>query len=177
MDIVGIILDILKYTLPSLIVFATAYYLLKQYLNHQTVLKSMEIKSKDDNTLTAVKLQAYERLTLFLERIMPYNLYLRLNNSELNAKTLQNAMLIALQQEYEHNLTQQVYISNNLWKIIKLAKDQTVDIISQCGDHVYNTEGTDALMNQINKVMNELKINPIEQAKAAIKKELELVIG
>jgi hypothetical protein len=177
MDIVGIILDILKYTLPSLIVFATAYYLLKQYLNHQTVLKSMEIKSKDDNTLTAVKLQAYERLTLFLERIMPYNLYLRLNNSELNAKTLQNAMLIALQQEYEHNLTQQVYISNNLWKIIKLAKDQTVDIISQCGDHVYNTEGTDALMNKINKVMNELKINPIEQAKAAIKKELELVIG
>ena len=177
MDTISTILDILKYILPSLVVFATAYYLLKQYLNHQTALKSLELKSKDDNTLTAVKLQAYERLTLFLERIMPYNLYLRLNNSDLNAKSLQNAMLIALQQEYEHNLTQQVYISNNLWKIIKLAKDQTVDIISQCGDHVYNTDGPDALMSKINKVMNELKMNPIEQAKAAIKKEMELVIG
>lgn len=176
MDTVNIILEIIKYTLPSLIVFLTAYYLMKQYLGHQTMMKSMEIKNKDENTLTSVKLQAYERLTLFLERIQPYNLYLRLNSAEINAKALQNAMMIALQQEYEYNLTQQLYVSNNLWKIIKLAKDQTADIIAQCGDNVYNTDPAPALMEKINRVLTELKTSPIEHAKAAIRKEMELVI-
>lgn len=176
METVNIILEIIKYTLPSLIVFATAYYLMKKFLDHQNIMKSMEIKSRDDGNLLSVKLQAYERLTLFLERIMPYNLYLRLHNSEMDAKSLQRAMMITLQQEFEYNLTQQLYVSNNLWKIITMAKDQTADIISQCGDKVYNTDPAPALMEKINRVMNEIKRSPIEHAKAAIRKEMELVI-
>lgn len=176
MDIITIILEIIKYTLPSLIVFLTAYYVLKQYLNHQTMMKSMDIKSRDDSSLVQVKLQAYERLTMFLERIMPYNLFLRLNSGDMNAKALQQAMMLAIQQEYEYNMTQQLYISRNLWEIIKLAKEQTADIISQCGDNVYNTDTPTVLMDKIGRVMNELKISPIEHAKAAIRKEMELVI-
>ncbi len=176
MTTVNIILEIIKYTLPSLIVFFTAYYLIKQYLGHQTIMKSMEIKGRDDAQLVSVKLQAYERLTLFLERIMPYNLYLRLNSKESSAKGLYTAMMIALQQEYEYNMTQQLYVSNNLWKIVKLAKEQTADIISQCGEHVSETDPSTALMDRIGVVMGSLKTNPIEQAKAAIRKEMELVI-
>ena len=170
------LLEILKYTLPSLIVFATAYYLLKKYLDHQVMMKSMEIKGRDDSQLITVKLQAYERLTLFLDRIMPYTLYLRLQSKEMSAKSLQSAMLVALQQEFEYNLTQQLYVSNNLWQIIKLAKEQTADIISQCGDHVYNTDPAPALMDKINKVMSELKTSPLDHAKMAIRKEMELVV-
>ncbi len=176
MDIITIILEIIKYTLPSVIVFLTAYYLLRQYLNHQTMMTAMDIKSRDDSTLISVKLQAYERLTMFLERIMPYNLYLRINTGEMSAKSLQQAMMIAIQQEYEYNMTQQLYVSRNLWEIVKLAKEQTADIISQCGDNVYNTDPANALMDKIGRVMNELKISPIEHAKAAIRKEMELVI-
>ena len=62
-------------------------------------------------------------------------------------------------------------------KIIKLAKDQTARIIKQCGDKVYNTDPSSAIMDKINSVMNEIKTNPLEYAKAAIKKEMELVVG
>ena len=86
----SILLEIIKYTLPSLIEFATAYYLMKQYLDTQIALKSMEIKTNSEQTLTSVKLQAYERLTLFLDRIMPYNLYLRLSTKDTSAKPLQS---------------------------------------------------------------------------------------
>ena len=176
MDIINIILEIVKFTLPSVIVFMTAYYLMKNYLDHQTNMKAMDIKSRAESTLVSVKLQAYERLILFLERIMPYNLYLRLKSNELNAKALQQAMILAIQQEYEHNMTQQLYVSKSLWRIIQMAKEQTVEIISKCGDNVNNTEDATALMDKISLVMAELKTNPIDHAKMAIKKEMELVI-
>ena len=171
-----VFLEILKYTLPSLIVFLTAYFLLKQVLGQQTLIKSIDQKANQDQSALQLRLQALERLTLLLDRITPYNLYLRLNSPNLSAKDLQTSMMIAIQQEFEYNLTQQLYVSSNLWKIINLAKDQTVEIISQCGDKCYNTDPSQALMEKINRVTNEIKVNPIEQAKAAIRKELSLYI-
>ena len=126
------VLEIIKYTLPSLIVFATSYYLLRQYLNNQYNMKALEMRSKYSQDAIPLKLQAYERLLLFCERINLHNLILRLKTSNMTNLELKNAMIISIQKEYEHNMAQQLYASQKLWDIITLAKNDTISIIGQC---------------------------------------------
>ena len=110
--------EILKYTIPALIVFATSYFLLKQYLGSEYELKALELKSKYSKDAIPLKLQAYERLLLFCERISIPNLLLRLKTKNMNANDLKNVMVISVQKEFEHNMAQQLYASQKLWDII-----------------------------------------------------------
>ncbi len=118
-----------------------------------------------------LKLQAYERLIMLCERISVDNLAYRLSNSDMGVKELKNAMLIAIQQEYEHNITQQVYVSENLWKILRLAKDQMQDVISR-------TDGStpSEFITNIYKNISDTKADPISYARKAIKNEAELLM-
>lgn len=118
-----------------------------------------------------LKLQAYERLIMLCERISVDNLAYRLSNSDMGVKELKNAMLIAIQQEYEHNITQQVYVSENLWKILRLAKDQMQDVISRT-DGITPSE----FITNIYKNISETKADPISYARKAIKNEAELLM-
>ena len=98
------ILEILKYTLPSLVVFATSYYLLKQYISGQYELRALEVKASYSKQAIPLKLQAYERLLLFCDRISLPSLLLRLRDQNMTAGQLKNAMIISVQKEYEHNI-------------------------------------------------------------------------
>ena len=71
------ILDILKYILPSGIVFATAYFLLKAFIDNDNRKKLIEIKTNNQALINPIRLQAYERIILLLERISPGSLIMR----------------------------------------------------------------------------------------------------
>ncbi|HMW75898.1 MAG TPA: hypothetical protein PKD40_09585, partial [Saprospiraceae bacterium] len=71
----------------------------------------MELKQNANAVTLPLKLQAYERLSLFCERISIPSLILRLNQPGMNTQALRYAMLISIQKEFEHNITQQMYIS------------------------------------------------------------------
>lgn len=165
------ILEILKYILPSVVVFLTVYYILRMYLNNQYNLQALELRKKDGKDILMIKIQAYERLLMFIERISIDQLAYRLNNNELDVQTLKNAMLIAIQQEYEYNLSQQLYVSNNLWKIIDTTKTNTQEMIAAAN----GTTPTELVMN-ITMQMNEKNINPFAIAKMAIKNESSLIL-
>lgn len=166
-----VVLDIIKVTLPALIVFLTVYYLFKQYMQQQMGLEQLKLRNKEASNVLPLKLQAYERLMLFCERIHPVKLALRLNHKELGGKELTNAMLIAIEQEFEHNLTQQIYISEQLWSIIRLAKNQIQQIISDGNGSTPNI-----VIENIQKIMEENKADPLEYAKSAIRKEAQLLL-
>lgn len=165
------LVEVLKYTIPALLVFVTVFYLFRNFLNQQYQLEALKFRQSQNKDILPLKLQAYERLMILCERISLDNLTYRMVNNDMGSKELRNAMLIAIQQEYEHNLTQQVYVSENLWKIIKVAKDQMQDLISSA-DGSTNAE----LLANINKNMVDAKLDPINFAKSAVKKEADLLM-
>ena len=167
-----LIIDIIKSTLPALIVFFTVFYLFKSWMRHQWHLSQLEIQKKNGQQSFPLKLQAYERLVLFCERISIDNLIYRINQTNMNGKELQHALLIAIQQEFEHNLTQQIYVSENLWKIIRLTKDQMQAVISE-------TEGETnaAFIQNVYPKMSTLQPHPLDYARIAIKKETDILLS
>ncbi len=166
------ILEILKYSIPALVVFATVYYLFKNFLDHQYRIEDMRYQQSLGKDNHSIKVQALERLMMFSERMNIDNLYYRLISADVGPKELRSMMLIAIQQEYEHNATQQLYISDGLWKIIQLAKEQTQSVIS-------NAEGntTIEMMTDMHRKLAEAGANPSAFACNAIKNEGSLLLG
>ncbi len=128
--------EVLKYTLPSLVVFATAYFLIKSHLEAEERKRVLEYKSKNQNLITPIRLQAYERLSLFLERISPNSLIFRVQIPNMKAADLQKELLGLIRVEFEHNLSQQIYITKEAWQVIKSAKEQVIKIINSSADKV-----------------------------------------
>ena len=123
-------LEILKYVLPSLVVFAAAYFLIRSFLDHE--IKQLKEEKKDDTRKAVIPLRfkAYERVVLFLERISPQNLVLRVNRAGISKEILQAELLMTVREEYEHNLAQQIYISDNAWDLVKSAKEEVLSDIN-----------------------------------------------
>ena len=113
--------EILKYILPSLVVFITVYFLYKLFVQTQERQKVLQLKQESKNVILPLRLQAYERVVLYLERITPSNLVIRLNNPALNVAQFQMLILSAIRNEYDHNLSQQLYISSFGWGTVKNA--------------------------------------------------------
>lgn len=129
-------LEILKYILPSLVVLATAYLLVERFIENERNHRNMTYKRESQGLTTPVRLQAYERLVLFLERIAPASLVTRTHKSGMSAKLLQAELLKAIRTEYEHNLSQQIYVSPGAWELIKNAKEETIKLVNTAAINV-----------------------------------------
>lgn len=172
----SVILEIVKITVPALIVFLTVYYLLKQFLNGRQQLKMLEIKQNQQKETLPLRLQAYERLSLMCERISLPNLLLRVRREGMSASELRLSLLLAIQQEYEHNITQQVYVSEQLWEIIKIARDDAVNSVSLIAEKMEpNASGRDFSEALINFLSQRESTGP-DKALQAIKKEAGLLL-
>jgi len=164
-------LEILKYSIPALIVFITVYFLFKNFLRQQYHLEQLKFRQNQSKDITPLKLQAYERLMMLCERISLDNLTYRLSHPDMGVAELRNALLIAIQQEYEHNVTQQVYISENLWKIIRIAKEQMQTVISES-----NGTTQAQFIDQVRNRLIQSKADPIVYARSAVRSEAELLM-
>ena len=101
-------------------------------LTELTALKkeSVERKGNDSETLK-LRLQAYERLTLLTERISLQNLLSRINNAGLSSRQMQVSLIDSIRQEYDYNLTQQIYVSPEVWRAVNNLKEQNIYVINQ----------------------------------------------
>ena len=84
-----------------------------------------------NNETIKLKLQAYERLTLYAERAGLKNLVSKLYADDISAREMQMTLLQTLNNEYEYNVTQQIYVSPEMWKAITKLRDQNIFIINQ----------------------------------------------
>ncbi|MCB0522108.1 MAG: hypothetical protein KDD27_24405 [Saprospiraceae bacterium] len=167
----SVVLEIIKISVPALIVFFTVYYLLKTYLDKQYQLQTLEFRQKQQNTTIPLRLQAYERLSLFCERISIPNLVLRLREEGQTAAGLRLAMLLTIQQEFEYNVTQQVYVSNQLWQIIKVSRDHTVSVINGIAEEVDPKSPSKKLVTSLLEHADKEEATSLDKALVAIKKE------
>jgi DNA-binding Xre family transcriptional regulator len=164
------ILDYLAYLLPSVVVAGIAYYFFKTHTAHFEQLKRFEISAELKKNALPIRLQAYERLCLFLERIAPGNLVPRIKPFSDNKHDYENLLIRTIEQEFEHNLAQQIYISERCWSIIVTAKNATIQMIrlSAINEKVTNADGLREL------VLSDLidKPSPSSAALSFIKDEV-----
>ncbi|RLD20856.1 MAG: hypothetical protein DRI69_05490 [Bacteroidetes bacterium] len=168
--------EVILLMIPVLIVFGAIYLLFRQFFQNQYKLQVGLAASSRGESATRLKLQAYERLMLFCERIAVKSLLLRLQSTQMSAIDLQSAIVIAVQQEFEYNLSQQLYVSDRLWMIIDLAKNQVIEIVVHVGSNVSPDAPAEDLSKQLLLFIESQKNSPVETAKAAIKKESSLIL-
>ncbi|MCB0608474.1 MAG: hypothetical protein H6562_19860 [Lewinellaceae bacterium] len=171
------LLEIIKVTVPALIVFLTVYYLLKQYTETQLRLKNAEVAESRQGKTLPLRLQAYERLSLLCERISIPNLVLRTPKDGLTASEFKVALMIAIQQEFEHNITQQVYVSEQLWEILKISRDDAVNFIGLVAEKVPAKSPARELAEALLQYHSSRETSGIDKALLAIKKEAGVLLS
>jgi hypothetical protein len=164
--------EILKIVLPALIVFLTAYFLLRDMLENSFRKRELEMKTRNSGLVTPLRLQAYERLALVLERISPQSLLMRVSPHEKEAPEYQQQLLTQIRQEFEHNVSQQIYVSPLLWQAILIAKENLIGIINRSAEEL-GVEAHALLLSQ--RIIDNYvsgKDQPIIMAMEELKKEV-----
>lgn len=169
------ILEIGKYIIPSMVVFLTAYLLIKEFLKREEKKMQLEILLKNQKEIIPVRLQASERLVLFLERIHPESLVIRENTTGLSNVQFQQKLIAAVRTEFEHNLAQQVYISHKSWLLIKAAKDGVLQLINSEAANFDPKDSSISLAKAIIESHMQKQNSPIELAITAIKTEVQQI--
>ena len=162
------LIELLKYTVPSLVVLATAYYLLKMFLDKETEKTQMQMRLDVQKISLPVRMQAYERLVLLLERIEPSGLLVRTNMPGMTASQLQSALVQSIRAEFEHNLSQQLYVSTKAWEMVRNAREETIKRINTSAMKLI-PEATSADLASL------ILINDIDAEQSAVKGALDLL--
>ena len=123
------IVELLAYTIPSLITGGVAYLLFDSHFKDQQNTRRWLLQKDSQSGTLPLRLQAYERMTLFLERINPSQLLVRVAPISEDKNDYQNFIIAQIEQEFEYNLSQQIYISDECWSIIMTAKNATIQMI------------------------------------------------
>jgi hypothetical protein len=171
-----IISDILKITIPALIVFFTAWVLLRNMIKDDQERRRQEIILQGARTVTPIKLQAYERIVLFLERISLESLLVRVSTPDMTVAQLQSALLTTIRSEFEHNLSQQIYMSPQAWEIVKNARSNTIKMINGESEKIKSDAPGLELSKQLLEKVMELEKEPTRAAIDYIKGEVGRMI-
>lgn len=164
------IIELLSYTLPALITGGVAYYFFSLQTKNEEGRRRYLIQKEAQKNALPLRLQAYERMALFLERINPAKILIRITPISTDKIDYQNFVIEHIEQEFEHNLTQQIYISDECWTVISTAKNATIQMIRKAA---LNPEVENA--NKLREaILNDLldKQSPSNNALAYIKKEV-----
>lgn len=121
----------LDFILPAALVMMLAVYMLNKVLNHDHTRRVFEYKKSVAKEMVSLRMQAYERLALFLERMQPSNLLVRVQQPNMKSMSLHAALIQTIRGEYDHNMSQQVYVSDEAWELINQAKDQLITVINE----------------------------------------------
>ncbi len=167
-----------------LIVFAVfayfIYTLVEKYLTQQNSLNNIraaEIQQQRLQATLSLRLQAYERLLLLCERISIPNLVGRLRTEGASASDLRMAMLMAINQEFEHNVTQQIYVSEKLWKIMLMARDNTANSLDIVATKLDKSATAEAFIGSMSAFLNEQNgSDSIAMAQNAVRQEAASLI-
>jgi hypothetical protein len=164
------IIELISYSLPTLIMAFVAYSFFELYTKNENAKRNYLLQKESKPDTLSLRLQAYERMTLFLERINPSQLLVRITPISDDKIDYQNFVIAQIEQEYEHNLAQQIYVSEECWSTITTAKNATIQMILLAAK---NEKITDA--NQLREIiLNDLvtKPSPSSVALAFLKNEV-----
>lgn len=164
-------IESLLYAVPSLVSGIIAVYFFKEYTKSDVGYQKFKLLKEEKKFSQTLRLQAYERMTLFLERISPANIVYRIKAKNDNKQAYELSLIHTIEQEFEHNLAQQIYISDACWSVISTAKNATVQLIIDASKDLNVTNSNQLREVIIKKVVN--KQDPSDTALAFVKKEVK----
>jgi hypothetical protein len=132
----------------------------------------MKYRTGNSKMITPIRLQAYERMILFLERISLSSMVMRTYNGKMNAKELQNALLTTIRSEYDHNVSQQLYIPTKTWDLIKSTREENVKVINSCSEQLKDGASGLELSQFILELVGKMDKMPTDIAIEALKNEV-----
>lgn len=168
------IIEIVSYTLPSLITGGVAYFFFTSYFKDQQNTRRWLLLKENQKESLPLRLQAYERMVLFLERIHPAQLVLRVVPPTDDKNDYATLLIHAIQTEFEHNLTQQIYITNECWDVVNKSKTATIQMIRKASLNM-EIANANQLREAVLRELTEIEA-PTSFAISFIKEELKSVL-
>lgn len=166
-------LDVVKYALSGLIVFFIGFYVVKTYLDKMKMIGLLELKKTTQAHTLPLRLQAYERMVLFVERINPANMLLRMYVPDISAHEMHQLITSEIRTEFQHNISQQLYTSNQTWMIVKRLKDDTIVLVNSASKSLPDTASSLELNKAILIHLSNLEEDPYDTALSIIKEEIQ----
>ncbi|MGC1242252.1 MAG: hypothetical protein WA874_11710 [Chryseosolibacter sp.] len=164
-----------KILIPASVVLYAAFLFVRSFIQKDIDLKKLEIRGRSIETVLPNRLHAYERMTLFLERMSPQNLLVRLNTGSIPAKDFQQHLLAEVRNEYNHNVSQQVYISEEVWELIKNAKEDLIVNINDAASEVGEQATSLDLSKKIFEKTMGKTVDPLAHALSELKREIQRI--
>lgn len=164
------ILNFLYAILPAIVVGLVSFYFFNTYSKNEENRRRFLMLREKQKTALPIRLQAYERMALLLERISPGKILFRVQPTSNDAEMYASLLIANIEQEFEHNLAQQIYVSNECWDYIKTAKNATISLIRKAAGKE-EVNNTDELREVILKSLMD-KQPPTDAALSFIKKEV-----
>ena len=162
----------LQITLPAALVMYAMYLIIKTFLQKEFEKRAVEIQLKNKELILPTRLQAYERICLLLERIAPANMIPRVNQPDFTAGFLHARLLAEIRDELNHNLSQQVYMSDKAWTLTKHAVQEINTIINHTAQSVNGEEKSIVLVKAIFDFLVNKEEDPIASALTFVKNEI-----
>jgi len=162
------IIELFAYAIPTIITGLIAYYFFNAHTKNEEGRRRYLLHKEAQKDALPIRLQAYERMTLFLERITPSKLLIRISPLSKDKDDYETLLIRSIEDEFDHNLSQQIYLSDECWNIIRAAKNATIQLIRKSA---MNSDSADKLREA---VLNQLleKQPPSNAALGFIKKEV-----
>jgi len=149
------------------------YQFIKSDIQRFLDLKTHELNKESRASLLTLRLQAHERLIIFVERINPANLLVRLHQQGIGVKELQNLVVNEVKSEFQHNITQQLYVDSSSWNVIRKLKDDTVAMINNAAQGLPDTATGVDLSKKVLQHMASISENPYDLTIDHLKKDIQ----
>ncbi|WP_316785478.1 hypothetical protein [Pedobacter frigiditerrae] len=156
----------------GIITVVAAYFLLKNDIQNYFRFKTLEANKDSRGSLFPLRLQAYERLIIFTERINPANLLVRLHQQGIGVKELQAIILNDIKSEYQHNITQQLYVDSVSWNVVRKLKDDTIAMINNVVQGLPETATGIDISKKVLQHMSGIEENPYDLTIDHLKKDI-----
>ena len=167
------IIELLKILIPAAAVLYGMYLTIQTFLQKQFEIKELDIKQKNIEIIMPIRLQAFERMILFLERISPNNLLLRIGSIEIQSIDYQRLLLKEIRDEFNHNIAQQLFISHDTWEKIRLAMNDTIALINTAASEVSPDAPAINLSKKIFEIILTNSQQPTADALRILKEEAQ----
>lgn len=169
------LVDFGKILIPASLVLYAAFLLVRSFIQKDIDIRKLEVRGKAIETVLPNRLHAYERMTLFLERMAPQNLLVRLNTGSMPARDFQQLLLAEVRNEYNHNVSQQIYISEEVWELIRNAKEDLIVIINDsAGEMGEQATSLDLSKKIVEKSLGKT-VDPLAHALTELKREVHRI--
>lgn len=163
------IFQLFAFLLPAVVTGAVAFYFFRLHTNNEEGRRRYLLHKDSQKSALPIRLQAYERMALFLERISIPSLVVRVAPTSSSKNDYENLLVRSIETEFDHNLSQQIYLSDECWNIIKAAKSATIQVIRKVG--MSHSDSADKFREDIlNETMD--KQSPSATALSFVKKEI-----